>query len=650
MEEHTMRAKVTAKMAIGGSVLVCGTLCGLAVHADPPITDKIPTMTSGVQNSNQWCTYTNAPPFVTQIKWDDPLIKAMEPAFGTWDASGTETAPGIGRSTMSYGDHMKMYGLDEANDWNAQKGLYMYWMNKTGITDAARTHALAGIDKKCARANYENFVKTVLGEYRDYPFMIKTKFTIVASHTPVNKKGPQVRPADQAFLFDGMTGDGYSRLRWIMDAVFEARQAQLNPTHSGMNYSWGEVGHGSNRVDNSSKPITHAEMRYIFAEWLQGPSKPFNLAQYEQGLARFIQQNCNASPTGPDLGYMYDFRGDKNFKANWMECNAFIWNSRHYCRKYEAQVAKHQTPDSSYFQRPFATRVQRSKEALAAYLFYPSAQHADMRKASESGGGPHMYIDNEDANGDGVADYRLFPDVMGSGDIGLESQALPSERVNAQPVTRDTVSTFRKANMSTVDWGFGATFTVSPATRPAFTVDHVFTAQDSDAQATFKLRMARINVALDRHTNWGPTMMFSPTMFTLSKRYAIRGAYSPIVAMSYEISKSHNFAVGDFPGGHPADQGKTKWMYFVKFPTANYYDERALRAGATINWAKMYLNEGSLSNDYYQERALDKFGCIPAADMHTACYLSEADGEDSYYPGASTTGPNTGLIDSVPNH
>jgi len=120
--------------------------------------------------------------------------------------------------------------------------------------------------------------------------------------------------------------------------------------------------------------------------------------------------------------------------------------------------------------------------------------------------------------------------------------------------------------------------------------------------------------------------------------------------MSYEISKSHNFAVGDFPGGHPADQGKTKWMYFVKFPTANYYDERALRAGATINWAKMYLNEGSLSNDYYQERALDKFGCIPAADMHTACYLSEADGEDSYYPGASTTGPNTGLIDSVPNH
>ncbi len=121
--------------------------------------------------------------------------------------------------------------------------------------------------------------------------------------------------------------------------------------------------------------------------------------------------------------------------------------------------------------------------------------------------------------------------------------------------------------------------------------------------------------------------------------------------MSYEISKSHNFAVGDFPGTHPKDSGKTKWMFFVKFPSANYYDERSLRAGKLITWNTNYLNEPSLSNDYYQERALDKFGCIPAADMCTAAYLVEADGEDSYYPDPSANPPATtpGIIGTVPH-
>ena len=66
-----------------------------------------------------------------------------------------------------------------------------------------------------------------------------------------------------------------------------------------------------------------------------------------------------------------------------------------------------------------------------------------------------------------------------------------------------------------------------------------------------------------------------------------------------------------------------------------------------------YLNESSLSNDYYRERALDKFGWIPADDISSAAYLAEADGEDTYYPptaptnptaGGSTTTPGTGAL------
>jgi hypothetical protein len=408
------------RLAVGGAVLTCGTLISLAAHADPPIKDKLPTLRDAVVYDNEFATYTDAPPFVT-VKWDHPLIKACEKSFGTFDANNVQIVDGISRSTMSYGDHIKIYGLDEANDWNNQKGLYNYWNTKPDSPE--RTKQLNAIDRKCARANYENFVKTLLGEYRDYPFMVKVKLEMVAHHAPVNKKGAQTAPTDPAFLFDSLTGDGYSRLRWILAAVFTAREAKLNPSPSRFNYAWGEVGHTCHRVDNSVKPTTHAEMRYIFEKYLQGPGKTFNLEDYEAGLQKFIAEKCNPSPTGPDLGYMYDFRGDKNFKASWMECNSFIWNSRHYCRLLQTQISKGLEQTAlEYFKRPFATRFARSRELLAMNLFYPSEHQQHLRKASEPGGGPHVYVDQEDQNKDGIADYRLFPDKMGSGDIGLESR------------------------------------------------------------------------------------------------------------------------------------------------------------------------------------------------------------------------------------
>lgn len=638
-----MKPLKASKLAVGGSVFVCGTLLSIAAHGDPPIRDRLPTIRDAVIYDTEFATYVDQAPFVQSVKWDHPLIKACEASFGTFDANDVQTAPGVSRSTMSYGDHIKVYGLDGANDWNAQRGLYTHWTNNYSATPEERERRLNEIDRKVARANYENFIKTLLAEYRDYPFMVKKKLEIVGKHTPVNKKGAQTAPADQAYLFDSLTGDGYSRLRWILSQVFEARERKLNPSPSRFNYAWGEVGHVCNRVDNSVRPFSHAEMRYIFATYLQGPGKAFDLTDYEAGLQRFIQDHCDPSPTGPDLGYLYDFRGDKNFKASWMECNSFIWNSRHYCRLLETQTKKNIDLGAlEYFKRPFATRYARSRELMAAYLFYPGEHHKELRRASERGGGPHLYVDQEDANKDGVADYRLAAHVSGSGDIGLESQALPSEQINGLEATRRTVGNFSRSRfLRNINWGFNETFTVNSQTRSVFAQDGVFTAEDSDQEATFKLRMARLNQALDRHTNWGPTHMFSTALFQHNKRYAVRGAYSPIVAMSYEISKSHNFAVGDFPGTHPKDSGKVKWMYFVKFPAKNYYDERDLRAGKRMNWNLAYLNESSLSNDFYHERALDKFGWIPAADMHTAAYLAEADAEDSYYPSS------TGLVNSL---
>lgn len=605
-----------------GSALVGALFVGtLTAEADPPIRNVLPRLSHDVVYKTEFCEYIDQPPFVTNIKWDHPLIKGAEAGV---------TA--LSRSTMSYGDHVVVYGLDGDNDWNGVKGLYNYWWNKHDADPATREKNLNQIDARVARANYENFIKTLLGECRDYPYMVQKKLEVVSGHAQANKSGPQGDAADQNFLFDSLTGDGYSRLRWIMSEVFSAREQRLNPTRSGFNYPWNEVGHTCNRVDNSVKPFSHAEMRYIYKEWLQGPPKAFNLDQYEAGLQQFIAQNCDPDPNGPDLGYLYDFRGHKNFKANWFECNAFIWFSRDAARVAQAEIRKNQF-NPHYYQRPFATRYELTKQLLGAWLFYPSEHHQYMRMASQSGGGPQLYMDNADANGDGLSDYRLFKDVMGQGDIGLESQALPSDQVGGAEVTRTAISTFRASTFARYyDWGFNTFLNVTNSNRAAFATDAVFNDSDGNADATFKLRMARLNQALDRHTNWGPTMMFSPRAYEIAKRYAVRGAHSPIVAMSYEISKSHNFAAGDYPATHPKDQGVTKYMFIVKYRARNYYDERDVKAGKRIRWNDYYLNETSLSNDYYRERALDKFGWIPADDIHACPYLAEADGEDSYYP------------------
>ncbi len=627
--------------------LICGSaMCGamfLGSYAkgDPPIRDRIPRLTDPVIYDTEFGTYTDQQPFVASVNWDHPLIKGAQPAVEA-----------VSRSTMSYGDHLKIYDLDAENDWSGQKGLYHYWDTKHDADPDERQRNLDEIDAKVARANYENFVRTLLGECRDYPYMVKRKLEVLALHTTVNLAGPQGDVADAENPFDSLTGDGYSRLRWIESELYEARLAKLNPGgQSRFNYAWNEVGHVCNRVDNSVKPFTVAEVRYIFSEWLRGDPKPFNLDQFEAGLQKFIAENCDPDPNGPDLGYMINHRGHKNFKANWFECNGFIWASRDAARIAEAQLRNSSlTFDPSYYQRPFAFRREKTKELLGAYLFYPSEHHEHMRKASESGGGPHLYVDNEDANGDGVADYRLFADVQGSGDIGLGSQALHRDKVAAGAVTRETVKSFSAYRMRRwKDWGFNSTFTVNAATRADFAADGVFDASDSDEEATFKLRMARVNQALDRHTNWGPTHMFSVKASQIAKRYAVRGAHSPIVAMSYEISKSHSFAVGNYPSTHPKDQNKTKFMFIVKLPTKSYYDERDMRAGRRIFWDEAYLNETSLSNDYYHERALDKFGWIPADDISTAAYLAEADGEASYYPpytSSSVWGSGSGIIEA----
>ncbi|MEQ9321384.1 MAG: hypothetical protein RIF41_19630, partial [Polyangiaceae bacterium] len=97
------------------------------------------------------------------------------------------------------------------------------------------------------------------------------------------------------------------------------------------------------------------------------------------------------------------------------------------------------------------------------------------------------------------------------------------------------------------------------------------------------------------------------------------------------------FVRRDYPSTHPFEQGRAKWLHVMRFPTASYYDEVAMANGKPIDFDKMYFNETSLSNDYYDERALDHFGYIEGAEMHAQVYLTY--GHHGQQPPAPLTVP-----------
>jgi hypothetical protein len=523
-----------------------------------------------VVSNNEFATYGTTTPYVTSVKWSHPKIKKAMAALG----------PGW-RSTFSYGDWKKAYGLESES---------------------------AGSETQQRDARVRNFIRVLAGENRDHPELLEARLdTIIAGQVYAGPDELTSVDLDEN-LFSQITYPAYTRLINVMQSMHRFRTEQRRHDNDGFNYNFGEDGHDSKRVENSVPPTTHCEMKFIFSNYLVAGSPRIQAGvtdsatavkpeTFETQYAAYQASDCSAD----DLAWMYNFRGHKNMMPLWFESNAFVWNSRRGGKALSAGRG------GDYYLHPFADRYHRSRQAWGAYLLYRDEDHARLRAASESGGGPIMYLTDSDSNADGIADYKLF-DQDGCGDNGLGGSN-PNDNCNM------------------VDWDTAASHEVTTDVIAGYVHDDHYRAADMgffDLVGTFEQRMARFNQALDRHTNWGPTSYYmedaSPENASASQiRYI--GAYSPIVACSYDISASNSFASGDYPTTPPFEQGVTKWMFVMKYRADNYYDEVALRDGKKMNFDKHYFNETSLSNDYYVERALDRFGWVPGSDLHANIYF-----------------------------
>lgn len=542
-----------------------------------------PTLEDPVRMENEYCVYSNTMPYLKQVKWQHPEIKAALRGLG----------PGY-RSTFSYSEWRKAYGLESTN-------------------------SLSGTAERDAVAR--NFIRVLCGEYRDLPAMIKRKLAVVSNQVYAGSHEMQGVDTTKN-LFSQITYPAYQRMIDVMYKMHSYRQEQLSQqcqadsvcqSKIGYNYNFGEMGHNCNRVQRSVPPWTHCEMKFIFEtfmvdgaptikEW--GWFNSVTPAEYEQQYAQYKQTHC----VPEDLEWMYNFRGHVNFKPLWLESNAFIWNSRR-ARKvainHPSQDRRH-----DYYLRPFASRYLRGRKALATYLFYPEQDHDAFRQASESGGGPILYLTDQDTDQDNLSDYRLFAE-LGCGDNGV-SNAYPDSNCNmvswetaaSTPSTTGHLSSWDPELFWTPDMGFNA------------------------ALPSFEQRMSRFNQALDRHSNWGPTgyyMIDAAKVGASPIQVPWIATYSPIVACSYDISASSSFATRDFSSTDPFEQGKSKWMFVMRFPAKHYYSELDMQQGTSFDFNTTFFNETSLSNDNYNERALDRFGFVPAENIHANIYFVYGD-------------------------
>ena len=90
---------------------------------------------------NAFATYATSAPFVKSVKWSHPKIKRAMAALG----------PGW-RSTFSYGDWKKAYGLENEG---------------------------TGTDTQQRDARVRNFMRVLAGEFRDHPELLEAKLDAI---------------------------------------------------------------------------------------------------------------------------------------------------------------------------------------------------------------------------------------------------------------------------------------------------------------------------------------------------------------------------------------------------------------------------------------------------------------------------------------
>lgn len=432
------------------------------------------------------------------------------------------------------------------------------------------------------------FLVYLCGEFRDRATMVEAKLKWISQiyKLPIT---PQKKSIDlRVSPFSQLSAEGYQNYMDLSASVFSHREslAAKKPVRI-----------ETEEIESATEAFDICTVKYMMSEYI-AKGKSYD-DQFESGLSTWIEKK-NSADGQPnclkeDFEYIYDFRGDSNFKPNSPESNAMIWAATSIAKMCETPVTAKSGQTSvtdqdcrDYYTKPFETRWTKARQGLATWLFYPD-EHAE------------KFNDTKQM----IAIYpNAKPPIEGGPlryDFTLQSSD-PKGDVN--PAWIDGSSAFLKDG----SLGFNKVFGTGNAK-----------AYD------------RIRQLVDRHTDW------YASGYDDQRGFVKKDSYSPFVASSYEPSKSDAFiACGYTIDCRPDSDTRKQWMFVFKIAKKNWYRTQDLARNSHVDFSTMWLDESSfgITSLADEENAFDHLGTALELEYDSIMYVHNINGRQGNPPNA----------------
>lgn len=489
---------------------------------------------------------------------------------------------------------------------------------------------------KNGRKNAHAFMTLLCGEFRDRPSLIKEKIRWV-NRMYTLPTTPQQTINIKHELWSQVSAHSYRNYIENSRRIFAAKEMEAREF---------DVKLGQYREDTPIEPFTVCETKFIFKKYVEKNALYEDSDREDVNSLKAYRKEYNkfkARCSREDLDYIYDFRGDSNFKPNSPESNGMIWYSstitnnctRTKDGKYVLKTAsKEKVSDPSicekYATNPFAYRWSAARAGLATWMLRD--QKFDSTFSAE---GDSVYIIpnlNPVAGPfgfkmpvkDSFYEEELYQNDKGEyikwDDNTGEEKVMTAEDVEAHKAKQAQLKAEHEARVAAANVTYTDFVKSWEAQKDVFwkRPDLGFNSLTGLGGKTVDKGFAyeRLRDAVNRHTDWYSSGYEDG--FGISRDQA----YSPFVASSYEMSASDAFTAPGTTVQSPAD-GCKHWMFVFKLKKDQWYNTHSVQNKVPVNFNYHWFDETSFGTNHLadSEHAFDRLGTALEGEMDVILYL-----------------------------
>lgn len=436
------------------------------------------------------------------------------------------------------------------------------------------------------------FLVQLCGEFRDRPTMIAEKIEWLKKlYKPQFVDQAPIDPSKD--MWSQVSAKSYNKIINFTSTLWTAKQQEMARKNALT------IKLGNYDVDAPVPPASVCETKNMLVSYVSNPiyqgvdgeaalNNLFSEIMSQEGYDKYMKdykdfekQHCDASETE----YVFDYRGDKNFKHNSPESNGMIWTANSvasHCKDTgHARAGDKFMTDAdcqNYFTKPFETRWVTARAGLAGWLFHD-------KKYDESFRNPlAKVIMMQTLRGKQEPFSFSIPGVT---NVAV-AEMMPEWLGNKVPFYERP------------DMGFNSIVRTGTNTY--------------DVNTSYE----RLRDAVNRHTNW------YQSGFDDGMGYTMDQVYSPLVASSHVMAASNGFSYGG--------DGRHAWMFIFKVKKSRIRDTNTVLAGAPIDFDRNWFDETSLGTTAgvyaKSERALDRLGTAIEGEFAAILYLHNVEGDD----------------------